>query len=447
MLCVPAEETHLVETPAGDTPSPEAPMFEEQAEADMEQENGSGDVEMDFTGHVAASQGIGSLEPDFDDQISELLLAEMGSSGRVRRRDGRRAFKKIVSEICSPPRVTDLLRRTRSRHVMAGFALDLTVLDEDGTPWDFTKEEKRNKARRLVRTQKPYMLIGSPSCKEFSTWQALNAAKTDNVQAMRRARAAAVLHLNFVAELYQEQTAGGRYFLHEHPLNATSWQERSISELLQRPDVARVHGDQCQFGATATHGPGKGSPIKKPTGFMTNAPEVAAALQVRCTGQGGACSRPGGGDHVLCSGKDALDAAKYPKDLCRAVLRGVRNQLRRDGVLKEGCFGVKAPDDEEEIAKQVRGPSQGYSGAYRDDLTGQVLNDEMVKAARATELAFFNTKGVWRKVSKLTARAATGRAPISVRWVDVNKGDDLNPNYRSRLAARQLKATDTSGKS
>ena len=48
---------------------------------------------------------------------------------------------------------------------------------------------------------------------------------------------------------------------------------------------------------------------------------------------------------------------------------------------------------------------------------------------------------------KARAKAANGRAPISVRWVDVNKGDDLNPNYRSRLVARQLKATDTSGKS
>jgi len=34
-----------------------------------------------------------------------------------------------------------------------------------------------------------------------------------------------------------------------------------------------------------------------------------------------------------------------------------------------------------------------------------------------------------------------------VRWVDVNKGDDMVPNYRSRLVARQLKARDTSGQS
>jgi len=298
---------------------------------------------------------------------------------------------------------------------MAGFALDLTVLDEDGTPWDFTKEEKRNKARRLVRTQKPYMLVGSPSCKDFCTWQALNEAKSKDPSAMKAAKIASIMHLNFVASLYHEQIQGGRYFLHEHPLNATSWQEESIAELLERNDVQRVHGDQCQYGATAAHGPSKGGPIKKPTGFMTNSPEVAAALSKRCTGQGGACSRPGGGTHVPCSGANARDAAKYTKDLCRAMLRGVRNQLRRDGVLKNGCFGVQAPDDEEEILKQMRGPAQGYSGTFKADLTGQVLNDEMVRAARATELTYFNNKGVWRTVPKASAKASNGRAPISVR--------------------------------
>ena len=32
----------------------------------------------------------------------------------------------------------------------------------------------------------------------------------------------------------------------------------------------------------------------------------------------------------------------------------------------------------------------------------------------------------------------TGKGPLKIRWVDVNKGDDVNPKYRSRLVARQL---------
>ena len=50
-------------------------------------------------------------------------------------------------------------------------------------------------------------------------------------------------------------------------------------------------------------------------------------------------------------------------------------------------------------------------------------------------------------VPKDRARRATGRSPITVRWVDVNKGDELEPNYRSRLVARQMKCMDPSGDS
>ena len=83
----------------------------------------------------------------------------------------------------------------------------------------------------------------------------------------------------------------------------------------------------------------------------------------------------------------------------------------------------------------------------RVDLTGQVLKDSMVKAARAAELTFFHRKNVWMKVPRSEAQAQAGRRPISVRLVDVNDGDDVNPNYRSRLVTRQPKARDTSGQS
>ena len=33
----------------------------------------------------------------------------------------------------------------------------------------------------------------------------------------------------------------------------------------------------------------------------------------------------------------------------------------------------------------------------------------------------------------------TGRAPIAVKWVDVNKGDDEEPEYRCRLVAKDIK--------
>ena len=36
----------------------------------------------------------------------------------------------------------------------------------------------------------------------------------------------------------------------------------------------------------------------------------------------------------------------------------------------------------------------------------------------------------------------SGKTPITVRWVEVNKGDVVNPNIRSQLVARQIRQPD-----
>ncbi len=209
--------------------------------------------------------------------------------------------------------------------------------------------------------------------------------------------------------------------------------------------VHRIRADQCQYGATVVNGHLKGSPILKPTGFMTNSLKVLEKLGRRCRGRDGACSRAAGGTHAICSGKIARDAAVYPKGLCRALLDGMSAQVKFDGKLQEGCFGIQAEVDEVPVDDPVM--QAQASGKYRDDLTGQPLIDHFVLEARRQELAYFMSKGVWIKRPRGEAARRTGRPPISVRWVDVNKGDDQNPKYRSRLVARQLKVLDKSGES
>eukprot|EP00973_Karenia_brevis_P003705 512331-Karenia_brevis.AAC.1 len=46
---------------------------------------------------------------------------------------------------------------------------------------------------------------------------------------------------------------------------------------------------------------------------------------------------------------------------------------------------------------------------------------------------------VYKKVPISKCYQVTGKAPIGVRWVDVNKQDDINPKYRSRLVAKRFK--------
>ena len=187
---------------------------------------------------------------------------------------------------------------------------------EDGQPWDFSRRAKREKARQLIRTSHAILLIGSPMCTAFSTWQRLNDARSTNMEARQQAYSEACQHIKFVASLYREQLDGGRYFLHEHTQFASSWQLPCMKELEKRTGVATVPADQCQFGATVPKGPDAGRPVKKPTGFMSNSREILSSLGRRCQGKHGECSRPQGGRHAPCCGSTCKAMARYSRGLC-----------------------------------------------------------------------------------------------------------------------------------
>ena len=55
------------------------------------------------------------------------------------------------------------------------------------------------------------------------------------------------------------------------------------------------------------------------------------------------------------------------------------------------------------------------------------------------ELKEIEKHKVWKIVSIQKCIDVTGKGPIGVRWLDVNKGDSNNPEYRSRLVAEEIK--------
>ena len=71
-----------------------------------------------------------------------------------------------------------------------------------------------------------------------------------------------------------------------------------------------------------------------------------------------------------------------------------------------------------------------------DDQSGEPLDPKLVKKARREEMAYFKEMKVYDKVKVEECWAATGAAPIPVRWVDINNGDSVEPAYRSRLVAK-----------
>ena len=65
-----------------------------------------------------------------------------------------------------------------------------------------------------------------------------------------------------------------------------------------------------------------------------------------------------------------------------------------------------------------------------------------VIAARKEEIGYMQGRRIWSEVPVQEARDKTGKAPVSVRWVDVNKGGDSRMEVRSRLVAGDFKGDD-----
>ena len=83
----------------------------------------------------------------------------------------------------------------------------------------------------------------------------------DPAEKERRMRAARK-HFRFCNKIYQHQVKEGRYFLHEHPYGAKSWQEPEIVAMLKKETNILAKLDHCQYGLW----------IKKKDGFWQGSP-------------------------------------------------------------------------------------------------------------------------------------------------------------------------------
>ena len=81
--------------------------------------------------------------------------------------------------------------------------------------------------------------------------------------------------------------------------------------------------------------------------------------------------------------------------------------------------------------------------SYWDDANWGWLDPKLVRAARAEELAAIKSYEVYVKRPITECLEVTGKKPMPIRWVDTNKGDDENPEYRSRIVAKDLKSNVT----
>ena len=72
-----------------------------------------------------------------------------------------------------------------------------------------------------------------------------------------------------------------------------------------------------------------------------------------------------------------------------------------------------------------------------DDLTGMKLDAGKVVEARTKEVGYIRDKRVYNKIFRSQA-VRNGWKVVQTRWIDINKGDDENPNCRSRLVGKEF---------
>ena len=87
---------------------------------------------------------------------------------------------------------------------------------------------------------------------------------------------------------------------------------------------------------------------------------------------------------------------------------------------------------------------QAFPFAAWDDISAAPLDPKKVTAARKLEIDYAERKPVWQKIPRRTAKEQ-GWKIIKSRWIDINKGDDENPNYRSRMVGKEFNDREIEG--
>ena len=236
----------------------------------------------------------------------------------------------------------------------------------------------------------------------------------------------------------------GRYFLHEHPAEASSWQEECIHRVLKKHGVIRVVGDQCQYGLKSED-QGRVGPARVRIGFMTNSICLARRFEKRCPNRLGEEVH----QHVVLTNGRAKAAQEHPPELCREICKGIQEQIQVDragefliGIVDKGCGAnskqlLQAQRELQERYKIIEDDDDHMMEAF-DDVSGARLDPETVRRARQEEIEYVRKMGLYIKVPIGECKREIGKNPVTVRWVDINKGDGISPNYRSRLVAREI---------
>ena len=298
-----------------------------------------------------------------------------------------------------------------------------------GKYWDLTSKEDIDELKEMQSYEKPTLLTGGPPCNTFSLLQGASAEEDESK--MRAARK--LLHV--AVQSYRRQHEEGRWFLHEHPEGASSWCDPEIIALQQSPGVSTVCGPMCSWDMELDDGTQQTTRVYKRTKWLTNSRRLASLLDRWCSDQLG----NGYHVHVHLVGGLAAQAAQYSPKLVAEVLREVKDHLCETRELSQIQAFASGPDPNQEQWAEWSDETWDDVAKFFDNISGAALPTDKVLEARAEELKWCDHIALYTKVLRNVA-TNRGIKPVPTGWVDVNKGDAIKMNIRSRLVGKELKA-------
>ena len=291
-----------------------------------------GDVHRRTVWSLSTGKVIDDCIPD--DVSDEVLHRQMGYTDNIRvelvMKDALAMYHRIgsdVSEIYSQPRVTQeaAVHTFQGQKLQPGWSLDLTRNDpKTGASWDLGCRQVQDRVRKMVMQDKPLFLIGSPPCTPFSTLQNISKYKRDP-KIVAEERRVGLVHLEFCMSLYVLQIAGSRFFIHEHPSRATSWEEKEVLKVAAMEGVGIAEVDMCCYGMRVETGPVQGI-AKKPTKILSNSAEVLKRIPAKCPND-----VPGSDirhNHVKLESGKAKRCQIYPREFCFRICEGIAAEKR-----------------------------------------------------------------------------------------------------------------------
>ena len=314
-------------------------------------------------------------------------------------------------------------------------------LNLEGGKWKLLTDKEFESMFKTLERTKPLLLTGLPSSGAFVELQ----RQQNDLQKVSRDEARKQItdkrkSMRAYVDAYRQQVHEGRYFLQECPKGTKDFGTSQYLSLHE--DAVVVEGPMCTWTVDETGGRLAGSKIRKRTRWITNSIPVAKALKVICKSSD---TKAWKRTLTFEEGRVRI-ATNYPPKLLEAIARGVKAQLVLDGQTKEiGHVGGPDPHEEANYEDYQHDMLPDATELYVkepviDANSGVELEPKKVAVARATELEWIKKQNVYSKVPTEMCYQETSRPPITLKWVDRNKGDATKENYRSRLVVREIKS-------